>query len=72
MKRVAIAIIFMVSLWGAYEFGQHMDYRGVVDALRVPENGYVMANGMKITREGITEIVDVYPTTCSRCHRRGI
>lgn len=68
MKRFAIAIVFMASLWGAYELGQHMDYRGVVDALRVPENGYVMANGMKITRKDITETVRVHRNTCSICH----
>jgi hypothetical protein len=68
VKRYAIAIAFMLSLWGAYEFGQHMDYRGVVNALKVPENGYIMANGMKITRKGITETIEKHGSVCSRCH----
>ncbi len=68
MKRFAIVIVIILSLWGSYELGQHMDYKGVVDALKVPENGYIMANGMKITRDGITETVKKYTNTCSGCH----
>lgn len=68
MTRHVIAIVIVLSLWGSYELGQHMDYKGVVDALKVPENGFVMANGMKITRDGITETVRKHSNSCSMCH----
>lgn len=68
MKKLAIAIAVMVSLWGTYEVGQHMTYKGICDTLGVPKNGYIMVKGMKLSRQGLTETIEKYSSTCSRCH----